>query len=472
MDAAAANREFFKEGKLRKEGGSIKSWKYRWCVIEDNHLLYYKNDKKRELKGSISLKVVSKIGPVNYKKRKFCFEMVTPDRDYHITATSNEEMEAWVEALRKNLAFVKSNTPKPATNGGTLTSKESPRATNGDADNGEIKPKVNDFESLKVIGRGSFGKVLQVKHIPTGNIYAMKVLNKKSIIDRGELQHTKAEQSILTKLNCPFLVRLHWSFQTTDKLYFIMDFVNGGELFFHLQKEKSFNARRVQFYSAEIVLGLEYLHKMGVIYRDLKPENILLTNQGHICMTDFGISKEGLTAKDARTATFCGTPEYLAPEVLKGQQYGKEVDWWSLGTLIYEMLTGLPPFYSEDVQLMYSKIMKEKLHFPKKMNEDAKSLISALLERNPGERLADAAGIKAHPYFASIDWDRLYRKELEPPYIPPVKDDKSTAMISSEFTSEDAKMSLVEDSAVKTGEQPHIPDFTFVAVNKHLEGAK
>jgi len=478
MDAATANKEFFKEGRLRKEGGSIKSWKTRWCVIEDNHLLYYKNEKKRELKGSISLKVVSKVGPVNYRKKKFCFEMVTPDRDYHITATSTEEMDDWVAALKKNLDWLNAAKSAAATNGGTVKGANS-TATNGDkekdfsfastpAAEGEIKPKVNDFESLNVIGRGSFGKVLQVKHIPTGNIYAMKVLNKKSIIDRGELEHTKAEQSILTKLNCPFLVRLHWSFQTTDKLYFVMDFVNGGELFFHLQKEKSFNAKRVQFYSAEIVLGLEYLHKMGVIYRDLKPENILLTNQGHICMTDFGISKEGLTAKDSRTATFCGTPEYLAPEVLKGQQYGKEVDWWSLGTLIYEMLTGLPPFYSEDVQLMYSKIMKEKLNFPKKMTEEAKSLITALLERNPSDRLSDPEQIKRHPYFANLDWDRLSRKELEPPYIPPVKDEKSTTMISSEFTSEDAKLSLVEDSAIKAGagDQPHIPDFTFVAPSK------
>lgn len=468
MDAATANKEFFKEGRLRKEGGSIKSWKTRWCVIEDNHLLYYKNEKKRELKGSISLKVVSKIGPVNYKKKKFCFEMVTPDRDYHLTATSPEEMDGWVVALRRNLDYVKASKPVAATNGSASASKDKAdeKETTTVTDT-EIKPKVNDFESLNVIGRGSFGKVLQVRHIPTGNIYAMKVLNKKSIIDRGELEHTKAEQSILTKLNCPFLVRLHWSFQTTDKLYFIMDFVNGGELFYHLQKEKSFNAKRVQFYSAQIVLGLEYLHKMGVIYRDLKPENILLTNQGHICMTDFGISKEGLTAKEARTATFCGTPEYLAPEVLKGQQYGKEVDWWSLGTLIYEMLTGLPPFYSEDVQLMYSKIMKEKLHFPKKMTEEAKSLISALLERSPGDRLSDPEAIKRHPYFANLDWDRLYKKEIEPPYIPPVKDDKSTNMISSEFTNEDAKMSLQEESNLKgAADQPHIPDFTFVAPSK------
>jgi RAC serine/threonine-protein kinase len=168
----------------------------------------------------------------------------------------------------------------------------------------------------------------------------MKVLNKQTILDRNEVAHTQAEKSILMKLDCPFLVHLHFSFQTSDKLYFVMDYVNGGELFFHLQKEKTFDPNRVLFYSAEILLGLEYLHEQGVIYRDLKPENILLTSQGHICMTDFGISKEGLHCKDDRTATFCGTPEYLAPEILEGKGYGKAVDWWSFGTLIYEMMTG------------------------------------------------------------------------------------------------------------------------------------
>jgi len=165
-----------------------------------------------------------------------------------------------------------------------------------------------------------------VKKKDSGKIYAMKVLNKKTIIERNELEHTKAEKSILQKLCHPFLVNLNYSFQTPDKLYFIMDYVNGGELFYHLQKDKKFTEDRVRFYCAEIVLGLEYLHNTGVLYRDLKPENILLTGDGHICMTDFGISKEGLLKEDDRTATFCGTPEYLAPEVLEGNGYGKAVD--------------------------------------------------------------------------------------------------------------------------------------------------
>jgi len=268
-----------------------------------------------------------------------------------------------------------------------------------------------------VIGKGSFGKVLQVRKKDTGRIYAMKVLNKKNILDNGELEHTKTEKNILQKLIHPFLVNLNYSFQTADKLYFIMDYINGGELFYHLQKEHKFTSERVRFYCGEIVLGLEYLHNSGVIYRDLKPENILLTDDGHICMTDFGISKEGLLADNDRTATFCGTPEYLAPEVLEGKGYTKAVDWWSFGTLMYEMLTGLPPFYSQDVQQMYFKIMHAKLELPDTLDSDTKSILNGLLEREPSKRLADSTMIRAHPYFKGLDWEKLLRKEIAPPFI-------------------------------------------------------
>lgn len=220
-----------------------------------------------------------------------------------------------------------------------------------------------------------------------GRVFAMKVLNKRTIVERNEVEHTKSEKSILMKLEFPFLVKLHYAFQTSDKLYFIMDYINGGELFYHLQKEKRFSEDRVRFYAAEIVAGLEYLHSAGVIYRDLKPENLLLTHEGHIVMTDFGLSKEGLHDRDDRTGTFCGTPEYLAPEVLEGKGYGKAVDWWSFGTLMFEMLTGLPPFYCEDVQQMYTKIMTAELEVPDTMSAEAADLLSKLLDRNPDTRL-------------------------------------------------------------------------------------
>jgi len=250
-----------------------------------------------------------------------------------------------------------------------------------------------------------------------------------------------------------------------------MDYTNGGELFYHLQKEHKFTPERVKFYCAEIVLGLEYLHNSGVIYRDLKPENILLTDDGHICMTDFGISKEGLLADNDRTATFCGTPEYLAPEVLEGKGYTKAVDWWSFGTLMYEMLTGLPPFYSQDVQQMYFKIMHAKLELPE-LDVETKTILTGLLERDPAKRLADASLIKANPYFHGLDWEKLLRKELPPPFVPPVKDKSDISMVDPAFTSEKATISEGSDShgIITSDNQKKFEGFTFIPEDEVLGG--
>jgi len=292
-------------------------------------------------------------------------------------------------------------------------------------------------------------------------VFAMKVLNKSTIIARNEVEHTRSEKSILMKLEHPFLVKLHYSFQTPDKLYFVMDYINGGELFFHLQKEKRFSEERVRFYAAEIVSGLEYLHTAGVIYRDLKPENLLLTRAGHIILTDFGLSKEGLHEKDDRTGTFCGTPEYLAPEVLEGKGYGKAVDWWSFGTLVYEMLTGLPPFYCEDVQEMYTRIMTADLEFPSSMGFDAKDLLTKLLERNDERRLQEPSDIKKHPFFKQIDWDLLFHKKITPPFIPEVTGEDDTRNIDRTFT--DAPIDMNDDEAepVPANSQGEFEGFTY-----------
>lgn len=306
-------------------------------------------------------------------------------------------------------------------------------------------------------------QVMLVRKKDTGRVFAMKVLNKKTIVERNEVEHTKSERAILMKLNHPFLVRLHYSFQTADKLYFIMDFINGGELFFHLQKDRRFTEDRVRFYAAEIASGLEYLHSQGVIYRDLKPENLLLTAEGHIIMTDFGLSKEGLAGSDDRTSTFCGTPEYLAPEILDGKGYGKAVDWWSFGTLMYEMMTGLPPFYCEDVQQMYNKIMSATLAIPETMSAEAGDLITKLLERDPDRRLQDPAAIRTHPFFASINFDALAAKQIPPPFKPDVKSEMDINNIDSAFTDEPVNMSDDEDDAVEATDDGGFAGFTYVA---------
>eukprot|EP01133_Synstelium_polycarpum_P012976 gene12976-15251_t len=312
---------------------------------------------------------------------------------------------------------------------------------------------VHDFDLLNLVGKGSFGKVIQVRKKDTGEIYAMKVLSKKHIVDHKEVEHTLSERNILQKINHPFLVNLNYSFQTEDKLYFILDYVNGGELFYHLQREKKFTEERVRYYGAEIVLALEHLHLSGVIYRDLKPENLLLTNEGHICMTDFGLCKEGLNSPQDKTVTFCGTPEYLAPEVLQGNGYGKQVDWWSFGSLLFEMLTGLPPFYSQDVQEMYKKIMGERLQFPAHISVDARSLLEQLLERDPEKRLTDPNIIKRQPFFRTIDWEALFQKKIPPPFIPNVKGSADTSQIDPVFTDETPSLTMVGESVIRIDQQ-------------------
>lgn len=283
------------------------------------------------------------------------------------------------------------------------------------------KLKIEDFELLKVVGKGSFGKVMQVRKKDTNRIYALKTIRKAHIISRSEVAHTLAERSVLAQINNPFIVPLKFSFQSPEKLYFVLAFVNGGELFYHLQKEHRFDVNRSRFYTAELLCALECLHGFSVIYRDLKPENILLDYQGHIALCDFGLCKLDMKDED-RTNTFCGTPEYLAPELLMGQGYNKTVDWWTLGVLLYEMLTGLPPFYDENTNEMYRKILSEPLHFSDVVPPAAKDLLTKLLNRDPKERLGanGSAEIKAHPFFHAIDWRKLLQRKYEPAFKPNV----------------------------------------------------
>lgn len=222
---------------------------------------------------------------------------------------------------------------------------------------------IDDFDLLKVIGKGSFGKVMQVVKKDTKQIYALKTLRKQHIVSRLEVTHTLAERTVLARITNPFIVPLKFSFQSPEKLYLVLSFINGGELFWHLQREGKFSMDRSRFYIAELLTALESLHELNVIYRDLKPENILLDYQGHIALCDFGLCKLNMS-NDDKTNTFCGTPEYLAPELLLNQGYTRSVDWWTLGTLLYEMLTGLPPFYDSDVPTMYKKILQNPLRFP------------------------------------------------------------------------------------------------------------
>lgn len=305
---------------------------------------------------------------------------------------------------------------------------------------------IDDFELMTVVGKGSFGKVMQVKKRDTEQIYALKTIRKAHIVSRSEVNHTLAERTVLAQIDNPFIVPLKFSFQSPEKLYFVLAFINGGELFHHLQREGKFDLNRARFYTAELLCALECLHEHDVIYRDLKPENILLDYTGHIALCDFGLCKLNMAGQE-RTNTFCGTPEYLAPELLLAHGYTKVVDWWTLGVLFYEMLTGLPPFYDENTNDMYRKILQEPLRFPDDMDREARSLLIGLLDRDPLKRLGvnGPAEIKAHPFFAQIDWRRLMAKKYAAPFKPAVESATDTSNFDQEFTSEVPADSVVDD---------------------------
>jgi len=301
------------------------------------------------------------------------------------------------------------------------------------------QPKISaqDFEEIKLLGRGTFGKVLLVKKKSSDNLYAMKVLKKSVVLIKNQVLHTKQERKILEKINHPFIVHLHYAFQDEKKLYLVTEFMQGGELFYHLRKDKLFKESRAKFYLCEIILAIEHLHKNGCIYRDLKPENILLDINGHIKLTDFGLSKMTLSKKDERAYTVCGTPEYLAPEILLEQGYDKTVDWWSLGVLFYEMLCGYSPFKMStskapklDISLYTKPVTMH--HF---MSDDAISFISSLIVVDPKSRLGNgpngSADVKAHQFFKDLNWDDYFHKKVEPPFKPRVMDIPSIIDLSN-----------------------------------------
>ncbi|XP_057262918.1 ribosomal protein S6 kinase alpha-2 isoform X2 [Pezoporus wallicus] len=337
------------------------------------------------------------------------------------------------------------------------------------------KADPSQFELLKVLGQGSYGKVFLVRKIKgsdAGQLYAMKVLKKATLKVRDRVR-SKMERDILAEVNHPFIVKLHYAFQTEGKLYLILDFLRGGDLFTRLSKEVMFTEEDVKFYLAELALALDHLHGLGIIYRDLKPENILLDEEGHIKITDFGLSKEAID-HDKRAYSFCGTIEYMAPEVVNRRGHTQSADWWSFGVLMFEMLTGSLPFQGKDRKETMALILKAKLGMPQFLSIEAQSLLRALFKRNPSNRLGagfdGVEEIKRHPFFVTIDWNKLYRKEIKPPFKPAVGRPEDTFHFDPEFTSR----TPTDSPGVPPSANAHhlFRGFSFVASNLMQEPAQ
>lgn len=288
-------------------------------------------------------------------------------------------------------------------------------------DKPESNASVRDFETIKVLGTGAFGVVYLTKYLPTGKYYAMKMLEKEKIIKLKQLEHSFYEKKILCGLNFPFVVYMKYFFKDNVYLYYVLPFVAGGEMFSHLRKMGKFEETASKFYGAQVVLALEYLHALELVYRDLKPENILIDRTGYIKITDFGFCK----VLRGRTWTLCGTPEYLAPEIILSKGYSTSVDWWSMGVLLFEMSAGHPPFFASDPMRIYEKIVAGKYRSPNHFSTELKDIISLHLQIDTTRRIGNLKDgildIKNHKWFSDIDWDELLNSRVRPPFIPKIK---------------------------------------------------
>jgi len=327
------------------------------------------------------------------------------------------------------------------------------------------------FSILKVLGKGGYGKVFQVRK-KTGKdsnrIFAMKVLRKATIVRNSkDMAHTKAERNILEAVKHPFIVSLFYAFQTNGKLYLILEYLSGGELFMHLEREGIFLEDTACFYLAEIIIAIQHLHSQGIIYRDLKPENVLLDQDGHLKLTDFGLCKEHVHGGSV-THTFCGTIEYMAPEILTRSGHGKPVDWWSLGALMFDMLTGTPPFSADNRKKTIEKILRGKLIMPPYVSPEAKDLMRKLLKRQVSHRLGSGPNqgedVRNHRFFQKIIWKDIINRTCEAPYKPKLTGAEDTTQFDSRFTNQ-----LPVDSPVEDSFMPHDNDefkfdgFTYIA---------
>ncbi|CAF9934929.1 MAG: serine/threonine protein kinase psk1 [Heterodermia speciosa] len=340
------------------------------------------------------------------------------------------------------------------------------------------KMTATDFEPLRCLGKGTYGTVILVKHVATGRLYAQKQFRKASLTVRKQLvEQTKTERTILESINRhPFVVKLYYAFQDHEKLYLILEYAQGGELFTRMLTERMFSEETASFYMAEMVLALEHLHQtVGVVYRDLKPENCLLDSEGHLLLTDFGLSKVAVDG-DYRCRSMTGTLEYMAPEVILQNHYDTAVDWWSFGILGFDMLTGYSPFSANNETKIKEKILKSKLVLPYYLSADAKDLLTRLLRKEPRKRLGanmpkDMQTIKSHRFFRKIDWKRLEKRELEPPIKPLITDPELAENFSADFT--DLALSPVCGMEGKLWMDPNelnpFGGFSFVASSSVLE---
>uniref|UniRef100_A0A672S3E3 Protein kinase C n=1 Tax=Sinocyclocheilus grahami TaxID=75366 RepID=A0A672S3E3_SINGR len=324
------------------------------------------------------------------------------------------------------------------------------------------KFNLDHFTLHKMLGKGSFGKVFLAELKGTGQFFAVKALKKDVVLMDDDVECTMVERRVLSLAwEHPFLTHLYCTFQTKENLFFVMEYLNGGDLMFHIQACHRFDLPRSTFYAAEIVCGLQFLHSKGIVYRDLKLDNILLDIDGHIKIADFGMCKENMFG-EARTCTFCGTPDYIAPEILLGQKYGTSVDWWSFGVLLYEMLIGQSPFHGHEEEELFQSIRTDDPCYPRWLSRDANDILVKLFVREPERRLGVKGNIRQHAFFRDTDWNALEKRQVEPPFRPTVKSAGDCSNFDKEFINEKPRLSVTDRIIINSVDQTMFNNFSFI----------
>ena len=407
------------------------------------------------------------------------------DAPQNATNTMNKFNNKQTSALTSNLRRVDStllaNTVmcRPEDDPDARLEESSTTAKDGKTQTMMKKLTPEDFEALYLVGQGAFGKVFQVRKKDTGVLYAMKVMKKEVVIAKEQMEYTKQERDILTSITHPYVVKLRFSFQTATKLYLVLDFINGGHLFYWMYREGMFDVGLTRFYIAEIVCGIGHLHSLNIMHRDLKPENILVDREGHVRITDFGLAKK-FSSDGEKANSLVGSIDYMAPEILKDKGHGKEADWWSVGVLLYEMLIGQLPFRGKNKAAIQKAITSQKIKMPTFVENDAAKLIQNLTMKDPNLRLGSDVNlkkdstskngteeVKKHKFFSKINWAKLEKREVPAPFVPKIDQDKGDGCVAhfdKKWT--DAKVHAEAESAAaspSSAEQHHFLGFTYVS---------
>jgi len=455
-----------KEGWLMKRGEYIKNWRPRYFILRtDGTFLGYK-EKPSADNNQVPLNNFSvHKSQVMSKDQRDVFAFIvrclqwTTIIERTFSANTSQERADWMQAIEDVSSQLNGRSE-------SKSSKDDPSTQ------ASRRMTLTDFEFLEVLGKGTFGKVILVKEKRTAEFHAMKILKKAVIVAKDEVTHTMTEKRVLQQSHHPFLTALKYSFQTKDCLCFVLEYVNGGEIFFHLSRERIFSEDRARFYGCEIIMAIDYLHRQEVIYRDLKLENLLLDSDGHIKITDFGLCKEDITF-GSKTHTFCGTPEYLAPEVLEDNDYGRSVDWWGLGIVMYEMMCGRLPFYNRDHDVLFELILMEELRFPAGLSREGRSLLSQLLDKNPHQRLgsspADAKDVMAHSFFNNVNWQDVFDKKIPVPFKPQVTSITDTRYFDKTFTAQPVELTPPgEQDPLSSSRANNFDSFSYSSSANHL----